>query len=164
MSYGADKLGVDGHTQRQTDAGNDNTRRPKLASGKNVKLVKTFLGYHKDRKLYWITHKAQQLLKVLGLYLTEARAPRMAKVRKSAISHYTHILPEKSYGRFGKQQKDSHLTFWFPENGLAQTTSKYCYCNVTLTCSFMGENAICNVRNSRYTIAMQEYIIFLHFA
>ena len=26
---------TDGHTHRQTDAGNDNTRRPKLASGKN---------------------------------------------------------------------------------------------------------------------------------
>ena len=26
---------MDGHTHRQTDAGNDNTRRPKLASGKN---------------------------------------------------------------------------------------------------------------------------------
>ena len=34
MGYGADKLGVDGHTHRQTDAGNDNTRRPKVASGK----------------------------------------------------------------------------------------------------------------------------------
>ena len=33
----AEKLGVEAHTgtQTQTDAGNDNTRRPKLASGKN---------------------------------------------------------------------------------------------------------------------------------
>ena len=38
MSYRADKLGVDAHTQThtQTVAGNDNTRRPKLAWGKNV--------------------------------------------------------------------------------------------------------------------------------
>ena len=42
MSYRADKLGVDAHTRAltQTDAGNDNTndntRRPKLASGKNL--------------------------------------------------------------------------------------------------------------------------------
>ena len=37
MSYRADKLGVDAHTRThtQTEAGNDNTRRPKLASGKN---------------------------------------------------------------------------------------------------------------------------------
>ena len=36
MSYRADKLGVDARarTHTQTDAGNDNTRRPKLASGK----------------------------------------------------------------------------------------------------------------------------------
>ena len=36
MSYGADKLGFDAHTHAhtQTDASNDNTRRPKLASGK----------------------------------------------------------------------------------------------------------------------------------
>ena len=36
MNYGVDKLGVDAHTHRQTDAGNDNTRRPKLASGKKL--------------------------------------------------------------------------------------------------------------------------------
>ena len=37
MSYRADKLWVDAHTQThtQTDAGNDNTQRPKLASCKN---------------------------------------------------------------------------------------------------------------------------------
>ena len=40
MIYGTDKLGVDRHihtdTHRQTDAGNDNTWRPKLASGNEV--------------------------------------------------------------------------------------------------------------------------------
>ena len=30
---------TDGRTHRQTDAGNDNTRRPKLASGKNLRLL-----------------------------------------------------------------------------------------------------------------------------
>ena len=35
MSYHADKLG-DGRTDGRTDAGNDNTRRPILASGKNI--------------------------------------------------------------------------------------------------------------------------------
>ena len=36
MSYRADKRVIDAPTDRhtQTDAGNDNTRRPKLASGK----------------------------------------------------------------------------------------------------------------------------------
>ena len=41
MSYRADKQVItahtDGRTDTQTDAGNDNTRRPKLASSKNVK-------------------------------------------------------------------------------------------------------------------------------
>ena len=32
---------TDGHTHRQTDAGNDNTRRPKLASGKNQRSLLT---------------------------------------------------------------------------------------------------------------------------
>ena len=45
MSYRADKqvltAHTDGRTHRQTDAGNDNTRRPKLASGKNVAFVDT---------------------------------------------------------------------------------------------------------------------------
>ena len=40
MSYRADKLVLDGHTDTRTDththAGNDTTRRPKLASGKKV--------------------------------------------------------------------------------------------------------------------------------
>ena len=39
MSYRGDKQVItahtDGRTDTQTDAGNDNTRRPKLASGKN---------------------------------------------------------------------------------------------------------------------------------
>ena len=37
MSYCTDKLVIDGHTHihTHTHAGNDNTRRPKLASGKN---------------------------------------------------------------------------------------------------------------------------------
>ena len=58
MSYRADKLGVDTrthiHTLWHTDTGNDNTQRPKLASGKNwssrldlmqVALIKSCLGY-----------------------------------------------------------------------------------------------------------------------
>ena len=44
MSYRADKLG-DGRTDGQTDAGNDNTRRPILASGNNSKQCKNiFVG------------------------------------------------------------------------------------------------------------------------
>ena len=35
MSHHADKLVIDARMDTQTDAGNDNTRRPKLASGKN---------------------------------------------------------------------------------------------------------------------------------
>ena len=36
MSYHADKLVITAHTEAQTDAGNDNTQRPKLASGKKL--------------------------------------------------------------------------------------------------------------------------------
>ena len=35
MSYRADKLVIDTQTHRPTDAGDENTRRPKLAPGKN---------------------------------------------------------------------------------------------------------------------------------
>ena len=35
MCYCADKPVIDTQTDGHTDAGNDNTRRPKLASGKN---------------------------------------------------------------------------------------------------------------------------------
>ena len=48
MSYRADKLVIDTHTHthtrthRPTDAGDDNTRRPKLASGKNDLYIKTW--------------------------------------------------------------------------------------------------------------------------
>ena len=41
MSYRADKLG-DGRTDGRTDAGNDNTRRPILASGKNCLIQNNF--------------------------------------------------------------------------------------------------------------------------
>ena len=37
MSYRADKQVIDTQTDGDTDAGNDNTRRPKLALGKNSK-------------------------------------------------------------------------------------------------------------------------------
>ena len=46
MSYHAEKLVIDGHTDTHTHAGNNNTLRPKLASGKNdfgIKLVFTLL-------------------------------------------------------------------------------------------------------------------------
>ena len=36
MSYHADKQVIDTHTHRYTDMGDDNTRRPKLALGKNA--------------------------------------------------------------------------------------------------------------------------------
>ena len=40
MGYRADKKVIDththGHTDRHIDTGGDNTRRPKLASGKNI--------------------------------------------------------------------------------------------------------------------------------
>ena len=38
MSYCADNLVTDGQTHAHTHAGNDNTRRPKLASGKKRKM------------------------------------------------------------------------------------------------------------------------------
>ena len=44
MSYRADKQVIDTHTHRHTDsytdAGDDNTRRPKLASGKKMGVLK----------------------------------------------------------------------------------------------------------------------------
>ena len=61
MSYRADKLGVDAHarTHTQTDAGNDNTRRPKLASGKNYEYSKWIawrlqaITFHADSEVQW---------------------------------------------------------------------------------------------------------------
>ena len=48
MSYGADKQVIDTHTDRYTDRGDDNTLRPKLASGKNdpwkIMDVRVFTG------------------------------------------------------------------------------------------------------------------------
>ena len=54
MSYGADKLKVDAHTiththrTTQTDAGDNNTQRPELASGKREREIK-FIGLFEDR-------------------------------------------------------------------------------------------------------------------
>ena len=54
MSYRADKLVIDARTDThtQTDAGNDNTQRPKLASGKNRR---NFLNYDTENIHIWIT-------------------------------------------------------------------------------------------------------------
>ena len=51
MSYRADKLG-DGRTDGRTDAGNDNTRKPILASGKNVDEQQIIQGTNSNRKSY----------------------------------------------------------------------------------------------------------------
>ena len=58
MSYRADKLG-DGRTDGRTDAGNDNTPRPKLASGKNaycVNLSNAFASFVPPLCLPWPTN------------------------------------------------------------------------------------------------------------
>ena len=51
MSYRTDKQMItahtDGRTGTQTDTGNDNTRRPKLASGKNDLKVLSWQTYIK---------------------------------------------------------------------------------------------------------------------
>ena len=63
MSYRADKHVITAHTvgrtDTQTDAGNDNTRRPKLASGKNttqsstrVHIVRWNNSFIRNRMLY----------------------------------------------------------------------------------------------------------------
>ena len=46
MSYHADKQVIDTHTHtdRYTDRGDDNTRRPKLASGKNLLQTNYYSG------------------------------------------------------------------------------------------------------------------------
>ena len=48
MSKGADKLGVDAHTHGnthgQTDDGNDNTRKPKLASRVKTAMFYVMIG------------------------------------------------------------------------------------------------------------------------
>ena len=49
MSYRADKLMIDGHTDTHTHAGNDDTRRPKLASGKNGRHGQILGGKNSDR-------------------------------------------------------------------------------------------------------------------
>ena len=54
MSYHADKLG-EGWTDGRTDTGNDNTWRPKLASGK--KLLE-YLLYIYTLYLHWTHHIA----------------------------------------------------------------------------------------------------------
>ena len=43
MSYLVDKHMITAHTDAHTNAGNDNTRRPKLASGKNLNVSRLIL-------------------------------------------------------------------------------------------------------------------------
>ena len=74
---------------------------------------------------------------------------------------------EKLWNIWNAQWKHSYLTFPVAGNGLASTTKICCHFNGTLTCNVMGENAIWNIRNSRYTIGCTRkynfYIIRLKF-
>ena len=54
MSYRADKQVIDTQTDGHTDAGNDNTRRPKLASGK-TSIVWLSINMIYLIKILWIT-------------------------------------------------------------------------------------------------------------
>ena len=66
MSYPTDNLVIDGHTDTHTHthAGNDNTRRPKLASGKNnTETKRVWNDYTKDN-LYKIAYDIWEMLNV----------------------------------------------------------------------------------------------------
>ena len=57
MSYRADKQVIDTHTDRYTGRGDDNTRRPKLASGKNPirhKMIQN-MSIHMREDIWFVT-------------------------------------------------------------------------------------------------------------
>ena len=73
-------------------------------------------------------------------------SPRMAI--KQRIPLYMWVVKthyrQKIWNIWRAQWKHSLRTFWFAGNGLAPTTSKYCYFNATLTGDVMDEN--CNLQ------------------
>ena len=58
MSYRVDKQVIDTQTDGHTDAGNDNTRRPKLASGENAiwGWFQTFIVWFVVGKSLYVRH------------------------------------------------------------------------------------------------------------
>ena len=63
MNYRSDKLMIDGHTDTytHTHAGNDNTRRPKLASGKNQQISIIHYIWWWYIILYWIYFHVREI-------------------------------------------------------------------------------------------------------
>ena len=56
MSYRADKQVIDTHTDRYTDGGDDNTQRPKLASGNNAsERGHRHLHFSSSDPTFWVT-------------------------------------------------------------------------------------------------------------
>ena len=105
MSYRADKQVIDTHTDththtdRHTDRGDDNTRRPKLASGKNDELMWTYGVYFAS---VWGNH--YRVIKIFDCVHVEA-GQCMGKftqhpVQRSAETKYIcrYVIRKQTWG------------------------------------------------------------------
>ena len=66
---------------------------------------------------------------------------------------YTHLIyttGKKLLSIEKVQWKHSHVIFWFPENGMAPTTNRYCHFNENLTWTVMDDK--CNLQCTKLKI------------
>ena len=94
---------TDGHTHRQTDAGNDNTRRPKLASGKNWAEKKKEIRCEGRRNTL---HLVQRIVNITSIIQTHS------SYTHTHISIHTHSWMRKFARQMGgasDEQTDSTI-------------------------------------------------------
>ena len=101
--YGADKLGVDGHTHRQTDAGNHNTRRPKLASGNKTWNLRVT-----NRCLLWLNaqHSCACLIKVEGVPFGGVMCIARVILVQNIIQNYSPVMQKTTLIYFGHKSRN----------------------------------------------------------
>ena len=91
MSYRADKLVIDGHTDAHTHAGNGNTRRPKLASGNKTMCI--FYRQHQIMSTLgskWQVNHFNQCQKQ-SIHHTKGNTTLVFPLHYSTFDHYREV-------------------------------------------------------------------------
>ena len=92
MSYRADKLVIDTHTHRPTDAGDDNTRRPKLALGKKWSYLYMVLILVLERDI-WHIYGRNMKISVMHSIRVSSQVSQTALFRIHVLSLIIDLQP-----------------------------------------------------------------------
>ena len=117
-----------GHTDRHTEAGDDNTRRPKLASGKNA-VILISAHYSSDQFEFKLLQRFIQNLH--WVHSTGCPPGHMGKNRSSTVlcirSHIEDWMPEQRNGQFDDTSREMASLCHIDRSSLITAIHHCCY-------------------------------------